>query len=84
MSVLRQIGMRLAHAVGLLVAVLVVNFVLIHIAPGDPVDVLLGEMGGGSEALAAQIRADYGLDRPLPELLAAAGIASATVAASTT
>lgn len=65
MNVLQQIGVRMAHAVGLLVAVLVVNFLLIHIAPGDPVDVLLGEMGGGSEALAAQIRADYGLDRPL-------------------
>ncbi|MBW2104255.1 MAG: ABC transporter permease [Deltaproteobacteria bacterium] len=64
-AVLRKIG----YALLLLVAVLVLNFMLIHIAPGDPVDTLVGEMGGASPELIAKLRADYGLDRSLPEQL---------------
>ena len=58
---------RLALAVGLVLAVLAVNFTLIHAAPGDPALVIAGEMGGADEATMAQIRKSYGLDRPLPE-----------------
>jgi peptide/nickel transport system permease protein len=58
---------RLALAVGLVLAVLAVNFTLIHAAPGDPALVIAGEMGGADEATMAQIRKTYGLDRPLPE-----------------
>ena len=56
---------RLIHAAGLLLAVLVLNFVLIHLAPGDPAVVIAGEMGGASMEVMAKIRADYGLDQPL-------------------
>ncbi|MCL4699434.1 MAG: ABC transporter permease, partial [Burkholderiaceae bacterium] len=58
---------RLALAAGLVVAVLAVNFTLIHAAPGDPALVIAGEMGGADEATMASIRKTYGLDRPLPE-----------------
>ena len=44
-----------------------VTFVLIHIAPGDPIYTLAGD--GGDEAYYTQMRALYGLDRPLPEQL---------------
>jgi peptide/nickel transport system permease protein len=44
------------------------TFVLIHLAPGDPTYILAGE--GGDAAYYAQVRAQYGLDRPLPEQLA--------------
>ena len=57
---------RLAWAAGLLVAVLAINFMLIHAAPGDPASVIAGEMGGGDEAVMASIRKAYGLDQPLP------------------
>ncbi|MGI3164277.1 ABC transporter permease [Pseudooceanicola sp. 200-1SW] len=56
---------RLASALGLLVAVLVLNFLLIQMAPGDPVEVIVGEMGGASEELIARLRAEYGLDKPV-------------------
>ena len=56
---------RLASAIGLLVAVLVLNFLLIQMAPGDPVEVIVGEMGGASEELIARLRAEYGLDKPV-------------------
>jgi peptide/nickel transport system permease protein len=58
---------RLALAAGLVLAVLAVNFTLIHAAPGDPAQVIAGEMGGADEAAMASIRKVYGLDRSLPE-----------------
>lgn len=36
---------QIANAAALLLAVLVLNFCLIHLAPGDPVQVIAGEMG---------------------------------------
>jgi peptide/nickel transport system permease protein len=58
---------RLALAFGLVLAVLALNFTLIHAAPGDPAQVIAGEMGGADEAAMASIRKAYGLDRPLHE-----------------
>ncbi len=64
----RYVLRRLLQAVPLLLGVLVVNFVLIHLAPGDPIYLLAGE--GGDEAYFAAMRAKYGLDQPLPTQLA--------------
>ncbi|MEH6528192.1 MAG: ABC transporter permease [Sneathiella sp.] len=55
---------RIGNAVVLLLAVLILNFTLIHIAPGDPVEVLAGEMGGATPELLAELRASFGLDQP--------------------
>lgn len=55
---------RALNAVGLLAAVLILCFTLIHIAPGDPAEVIAGEMGGATEEMMAEIREQYGLDRP--------------------
>jgi peptide/nickel transport system permease protein len=60
---------RLLHAAGLIFAVLVLNFVLVHLAPGDPAVVIAGEMGGASAEVMALIRATYGLDQSLPAQL---------------
>lgn len=56
---------RLAWGAGLLVAVLAINFMLIHAAPGDPASVIAGEMGGGDASVIASINKAYGLDKPL-------------------
>ena len=64
MLLLKQIIVRIGYAIALLVAVVVLNFVLIHIAPGDIADTIAGDMGGATEEVMAQIRADYGLDKP--------------------
>ncbi len=58
---------RLAQAVPVLLGLLVFNFVLIHSAPGDPIYVLAGQ--SGDAAYYAEMRARFGLDRPLPEQL---------------
>lgn len=58
----------LAHVLqglALVVAVVVLNFLLVHMAPGDPVETIAGASGGMSDELKAQLRADYGLDKPL-------------------
>ena len=61
----RGIGSRLGQAIGLLLAVVVVVFFLIQIAPGDAALYLAGDQGVGDAEFLAQVRADYGLDQPL-------------------
>lgn len=66
---LSAIGRRVSRAVGLLLAVAVLNFTLIHLAPGDIVQTIVGEMGGASEVTINALRVSYGLDRPFYEQL---------------
>jgi len=61
-----HIARRLLHAALLIFAVVTLNFVLIHVSPGDPVETIAGSMGGLSEELQQELRAQYGLDKPLP------------------
>ncbi|MGB2141954.1 MAG: ABC transporter permease [Candidatus Puniceispirillaceae bacterium] len=64
MALFRQISRRIAYAAALLLAVVILNFLLIHIAPGDIADTIAGDMGGATAEVMAQIRIDYGLDKP--------------------
>ncbi|MEH6526952.1 MAG: ABC transporter permease [Sneathiella sp.] len=65
MNMVMMVARRLLHAFLLILAVLVLNFLLIHAAPGDPADVIAGEMGGATEEMMADIRKTYGLDKPI-------------------
>jgi peptide/nickel transport system permease protein len=56
--------MRVFYAVVLLAAVLVLNFSLMHLAPGDVADTISQSMGGADQEILDKIRADYGLDKP--------------------
>ncbi|MFP5406247.1 MAG: ABC transporter permease [Gammaproteobacteria bacterium] len=56
---------RILQGVALVLAVVVLNFLLVHAAPGDPVETIAGASGGMSEDLKAQLRTQYGLDKPL-------------------
>lgn len=64
MALFKQIITRIAYALALLLAVVVLNFFLIHIAPGDIADTIAGDMGGATAEVMEQIRIDYGLDKP--------------------
>lgn len=55
---------RLLHVVPAVVGIFVVTFVVIHLAPGDPVVAIAGE--DGDQAYFDLMRAKYGLDRSLP------------------
>ena len=63
----RYLLWRLAQVVPAVAGILVIAFVAVHTAPGDPVLALAGEHGDA--AYYAFIRAKFGLDRPLPEQL---------------
>ncbi|MGB6009266.1 ABC transporter permease [Castellaniella sp.] len=56
---------RLAYAAVLLLAVLTLNFLLIHFSPGDPVQTIAGAMGGMTDELREQLTRQFGLDKPL-------------------
>ncbi|MGX9391717.1 ABC transporter permease [Nitrobacteraceae bacterium UC4446_H13] len=56
---------QVINGIGLLFAVIVLNFFMIHLAPGDPVQVIAGEMGGASAEVVAALRTKYGLDDSL-------------------
>ena len=62
---MKRILRQLLYAVVLILAVLILNFLLIQLAPGDPALVIAGEMGGASPEVLAAIREQYGLDKPL-------------------
>jgi ABC-type dipeptide/oligopeptide/nickel transport system permease component len=58
---------RFLNAAGTLVAAVIATFIMIRIAPGDPVLVLLGDLASPQQIEAARI--EYGLDRPIYEQL---------------
>ena len=62
MRVLRLALRRLAASLPTLVLILVGLFLLLQLAPGDTVDALMAQMGGGDQALAEELRRFYGLD----------------------
>src|ERR671936_114469 len=63
----RYLLRRLAQVVPAVAAILVVAFIVVHAAPGDPVVALAGQ--SGDAAYYDFIRAKFGLDRPLHEQL---------------
>jgi peptide/nickel transport system permease protein len=66
--VIRYVVKRLALAIPTLAGIVVLVFMLLHLAPGSPVSALGAESGRRVSGRAAeQMRQLYGLDRPLPE-----------------
>src|SRR5215210_1982295 len=63
----RYMARRLLQAVPLVIGVVIITFVLVHLAPGDPLYLIAGE--GGNAAYYSEMRALYGFDRSLPEQL---------------
>ena len=70
MGLTAYIFRRLIYGIILLAGVLVLNFFLIHAAPGDPAETIAGAMGGATAEILSGIRAAYGLDKPLLTQLA--------------
>ena len=60
----RYIVVRLAQALLVMFLVSILVFTILHLAPGDPVTLLVGEAQMTNEQL-AQIRRHWGLDQPL-------------------
>ena len=58
---------RLAGALGIVLGVALLTSLLIHVVPGDPVELMLGESATAGDR--AALRARLGLDRPLHQQL---------------
>jgi len=62
----RYLLRRLGQALLVLVLIACTNFAIINMAPGDVVDVLAGESGAADDVYLAQLREEFGLDKPKP------------------
>jgi peptide/nickel transport system permease protein len=65
MRLIRFIVTRLLQAVPVVLGVVVLNFLLLQLAPGDAATVLAGEAGGAPAEYIEQLRARFGLDKPV-------------------
>jgi len=63
---LRYIGLRLIKTVLVTVVVVLLSFFMIHAVPGDAATVMAGQAGYADETYMKNLRAEYGLDQPLP------------------
>ena len=66
MRILGLAGRRLAASIPTLILILIGVFLLLQLAPGDTVDALMAQMGGGDAATARELRKFYGLDLSIP------------------
>src|SRR4029079_15147076 len=69
MRILGLAGRRLAASIPTLILILIGVFLLLQFAPGDTVDAMMAQMGGGDAATAKQLRQFYGLDLSIPAQL---------------
>src|ERR1700733_6202248 len=63
------VAQRIVKGVIVLLAIIVLNFFLIRLAPGDPAMVMAGEAGAADQPFVQQLGEKIGLDKPLPEQL---------------
>ncbi len=70
MQIAGTILSRLFKAAITLLAIAILNFFLVHAAPGDPATVLAGEAGAADEQMIADLKARFGLDQPFHVQLA--------------
>src|SRR5256885_15112398 len=69
MRILGLAGRRLAASIPTLILILIGVFLLLEFAPGDTVDALMAQMGGGDAATAKELRKFSGLDLSIPAQL---------------
>ena len=62
MRVLTLAGRRLAASIPTVFLILIGIFLLLQLAPGDTVDAMMAQMGGGDAQTARELRKFYGLD----------------------
>lgn len=62
MHILKLAVQRLISSIPTLLIMIVGLFLLLQLAPGDTVDALMAQLGGGSQETAAELRRFYGLE----------------------
>src|SRR5262245_18601925 len=64
-ALLRYILRRLVQIIPVVLGVVILNFLLLQLAPGDLATVLAGEAGGAPKEYVDQLRARFGQDQPV-------------------
>jgi peptide/nickel transport system permease protein len=67
---LRYVLRRLLQAIPVILGVVILNFLLLQLAPGDAATVLAGEAGGAPAEYVQALRERFGLDKPVAVQLA--------------
>lgn len=70
-TIRRTVCTTFIQAVATMLGVVVLNFFLLKLAPGDAADVLAAESGAATTETMTALRARFGLDDPLPSQLGA-------------
>ena len=65
MNMALRLTSTVLRGLAVVLGVLVVNFFLVRLAPGDPALMLAGDAGSGDAAYVERLRAQHGLSRPL-------------------
>ena len=60
------LGRTLLHTLPTMLGILLINFLLLQLAPGDAADVMAGESGSATQESLAALRSQFGLDQPIP------------------
>lgn len=58
---------RILYLIPVVLAIATMNFVLLHLAPGDAAEIIAGQAGHGTQEAVSLLRQEFGLDRPLFE-----------------
>ncbi len=66
-SPLRAVLSRLVKSVAVVLAIVLLNFLLIRLAPGDPASVMAGQAGAADQQFMDQLREQFGLDKSIYE-----------------
>lgn len=61
----RSLRRTLLQAIPTVLGIIILNFFLLQLAPGDAADVMAGEAGSATEESMAALRARFGLDNPV-------------------
>ncbi|MBQ03939.1 hypothetical protein CL673_04400 [Candidatus Bathyarchaeota archaeon] len=63
------VATRLLQAIPLIFIIITINFVIMQLAPGDPVDFLVSGLEGVPSGYLDMVKAKYGFDKPMHEQL---------------
>ncbi len=56
---------RVLQVIPVVLAIAALNFVLLHLAPGDAAEIIAARSGGSDVEFVAQLRREFGLDQPV-------------------
>ena len=59
------VARRALQVIPVVLAIAALNFLLLHLAPGDAADIIAAQSGGATPEFVAELRRSFGLDRPL-------------------